>query len=307
MRARYGTIFGIGTLLFLVATASVQAADQDLSPYGFNISIDELAELLSFQRSIRLDPVPKILADWDRRLEKLTLRELKKSENRYAYAVDPLRRRQVIAIRGTANLVNALLDLESWKDKSPALGIKLHHGFEAAATIVFEDVRSYVDRDMPIVVCGHSLGAAESIILGMLLTKAGYKVEKIVASGPPKVTDAEGWLAYDSLPVVRITAAFDPVPFLPPAGLYPKAPFVQGGPLLMLLDGPCATIAPPSFYDEMRSAFDETKGAAGHFDVVDHRVWTYLARAEEKRQSLTFVPFPEWRAFAKPRKSKASP
>lgn len=300
-------IFFIALVSTSVAEAPNVSNDQDLKGSGFDVTTGELIELLSFQYSIRLDPDSKILSDWNSRLEMLTLRELERSENHYAYAVDPLRHRQIIAIRGTANLMNVLLDVEYWKQKSPELGIMLHHGFEAAASVVFNDVKQYLKRDLPIVVCGHSLGAAESIIVGMLLTKAGYDVEKIVASGPPKVTDAEGWLAFKTLPVVRVTAAFDPVPFLPPANFYKKAPFEQGGPLLMLLDGPYMTIAQPGFYDAMSAAFHEAKKVSEHFDVVDHRVWTYLARAEEKRQAVTFVPFQEWQAFAKPRDIKTTP
>ena len=301
-------IRSVAAAAFMLALSlSGLSADQDLSHFGFNISTDELAELLSFQRSVRLDPKTKIETDWGSRLADVNVRELKKSENRYAYAFDPVRKRQIIAIRGTANLVNAILDIEFWKEKSPMLGIRLHHGFEAAASIVFRDAEAFLVRDIPVVLCGHSLGAAEAIIVGMFLAKAGYRVEKIVASGPPKVTDAEGWLAYPTLPVLRVTAAFDPVPFLPPARLYPKAPFEQGGPLLMLLDGPYATVAPPSFYDAMRAAFDEAKSVAGHFDVVDHRIRTYCDRLEEKKQTIDFVPFGSWELFARPRDIRKAP
>jgi pimeloyl-ACP methyl ester carboxylesterase len=155
---------------------------------------------------------------------------------------------------------------------------------------------------MPIVVCGHSLGAAEAIIVGMYLTKAGYKVDTIVASGPPKVTDAEGWETFKDLPVLRITAAFDPMPFLPPAKLYAKSPFEQGGPLLMLLDGPYFTVAPSAYYDAMNPAFQDVTKASDHFDVLDHRVWTYRDRVVEKRGEIHFVPFAEWKSFAKPRR-----
>lgn len=298
--------FHFGTLLFailLVALSAPCKADaEDLRSSGFNITTGELCELLAFQRSIRLDPKAKVEADWNSRFAKLEVRELERSENVYAYAVDPIRNRQIVAIRGTANLVNALLDIEFWRDKSRELGIRLHHGFEVAASLVFKDLAKFLDRDIPIVVCGHSLGAAEAIIVGMFLKKSGYTVEKIVASGPPKVTDAEGWRAYAALPVIRIAAAYDPVPFLPPAGLYPSSPLVQGGPLLMLLDGPYLTIAPPDFYDAIGPAFREAKAMAARFDVVDHRVWTYCDRAEEKGQTVTFVPFARWELFARPRK-----
>ncbi|HWP68698.1 MAG TPA: hypothetical protein VN437_05300, partial [Rectinemataceae bacterium] len=172
--------------VMLFEAPSIQAADQDLSAYGFNISTDELVEILNLQRSMRLDPKAKIEADWASRFVDLQVREMERSENVYIYAVDTVRKRQIIAIRGTANLVNVFLDIEFWKDKSSVLGIRLHHGFEVAASIVFKDVQQFLGQDMPIVLCGHSLGAAEAIIVGMFLTKAGYRVEKIIASGPPK-------------------------------------------------------------------------------------------------------------------------
>jgi hypothetical protein len=296
-------VFALTFLFLASAIAGAQnLASATLGSQGFDISAEELCELLSLQRSIRLDPPAKIEADWSGRLQKLRVRELEKSENRYAYAFDIQRGRQIIAVRGTANLTNALLDLESWKDLSPVLGIKLHHGFEKAASMVFEDARQYLDFKLPVVVCGHSLGAAEAIILGMLLSKAGYRVEKILASGPPKVTDAKGVAAYENLPVVLVTSAFDPVPFLPPALLYPSQPFVQWGPLLMLLDGPYATVVSPRFYDEISPAFNEAKQYSEHFDVVDHRVWTYYDRAREKLNGIEFVPFDEWPTKAVPRK-----
>ncbi|MCX7027042.1 MAG: lipase family protein [Spirochaetes bacterium] len=291
----------VAAMLLIFAVPLAMAA-QDFSAYGFRTTVAELEELLTFQRSARLDPAAKVLADWSTRLQKLQVRELERSENRYAYAVDPVRNRQIIAIRGTANLVNALLDVETWKVESPTLGIRLHRGFETAASIVFKDVEQFLVRDMPIVVCGHSLGAAEAIIVGMFLTTAGYKVDKIVASGPPKVTDAEGWKAFRDLPVLRISAAFDPVPFLPPSNLYAKAPFTQGGPLLMLLDGPYFTIIPSTFYDAISPAFKEVKKASAHFDVVDHRVWTYCERIAAKHDALIAVPFAKWENFAKPRR-----
>lgn len=286
----------------LIAVPFANAEENALAANGFDIGIGELTFLLDFQRSIRLDPEAKIQAEWVSRLENLKVIDLKKSDNRYAFAWDPAGKRQIIAIRGTANLKNVILDVELWRDKSKALGIRLHHGFEVAAGLVFADVGRFLDKGAPIVVCGHSLGAAEAIIVGMLLVKEGYIVEKIVASGPPKATDAEGWRIYKNLPVVRVSSAFDPVPFLPPATMYSSMPLVQGGPLLMLLDGPYVAVAPADFYDSLAPALEEVKEPKERFDAVDHRVWTYYDRAAEKMDSLIFVPFDAWESYAKPRK-----
>ena len=294
--------FAIFCVVLLLVVPGARAADNALAANGFDIGIGELSFLLDFQRSIRLDPEAKIQAEWASKLERLKVVDLKKSDNRYAYAWDPAGKRQIIAIRGTANLKNVILDVELWRNKSKALGIRLHHGFEVAAGLVFADVGRFLDKGEPIVVCGHSLGAAEAIIVGMLLAKEGYSVEKIVASGPPKVTDAEGWGTYKNLPVIRVSSAFDPVPFLPPASMYSSTPLVQGGPLLMLLDGPYVAIAPADFYDSLAPVLEEAKESKERFNAVDHRVGTYHDRAAEKMDTLIFVPLDAWESYSKPRK-----
>jgi hypothetical protein len=283
------------------------AADKDLLAKGFDVSIEELSFLLGFQNSVRFNPEITIAEEWGDRLQKLAVVDLKKSDNRYAYAFDPRSGRQIIAIRGTANLRNAMLDVEFWKDKSKELGVRLHHGFETAAALVLKDVSPKLDKSIPIIVCGHSLGAAEAIIVGMFLKKEGYLIDKIIASGPPKVTDAEGWRVFADLPVVRITAAFDPVPFLPPASMYPSSPFIQGGNLLMLLDGVFLTVAPPAFYDRMRPAFSMVEKLEEHFSVIDHRVWSYCDRLAEKAKGIEFVGFDVWDLYAKPRQAQKKP
>lgn len=51
---------------------------------------------------------------------------------------------QTIAIRGTANLNNVIVDLTVSLQPNKALGILLHQGFATAAQQVLEDVRPYL-------------------------------------------------------------------------------------------------------------------------------------------------------------------
>lgn len=283
------------------ASPAPAAKHDSLQALGFNITIEDLVRLLDLQRSLFLDPAAKVNTDWQDKFDELVVREIPATANRYAYAVDSDQGLQYVVIRGTHNLRNAILDLEYWKDRSPILGINLHHGFEKAALAVFNDLEPRLKPKMPIVVAGHSLGAAEAIIVGMLLTKNGYTVEKILASGPPKVTDDEGWEQFESLPVIRVVSAYDPVPFLPPKSFYPESPYTQAGMLLMLLDGPYVTIAEPTYFDNMPAAFKGVQKLDAHFDVIDHRIWIYADRAREKLAALEYVPFAGWEQYAKPR------
>lgn len=65
-------------------------------------------------------------------------------------------------------------------------------GVERAADAVYEDLKPHLKKEYPIIVMGHLLGAAEAIIVGMFLQREGYSLDKIVASGIPKVTDEAG-------------------------------------------------------------------------------------------------------------------
>ncbi len=272
-----------------------------LQSLGFNIDLRELIRFLELQRSLFLDPATKINADWSDTFDELHIIEIPETSNRYAYGFNSDAGLQVVAIRGTANLKNALLDLEAWKTKSPMLGINLHAGFEQTADAVYEDLKPRLKVGYPIVVVGHSLGAAEAIIVGMFMLRDGLPLEKVIASGLPKVTDEAGWLKYSTLPVIRVVGAFDPVPFLPPRELYRANPYTQFGKLLMLLDGPYLTIAEPKFFDNIPAAFTIARSVDARFNVTDHRIWTYCDRANEKLQGMKFVPFDQWSQYASAR------
>jgi len=98
LRSSRAAVFALAILLSASATAGAQnPASATLGSHGFDISIEELCDLLSLQRSVRLDIPAKIEADWSERLQKLKVRDLEKSENRYAYALDTQRGRQIIA------------------------------------------------------------------------------------------------------------------------------------------------------------------------------------------------------------------
>lgn len=284
-----------------MAATPATAAPRDiasLAAIGFDIELKELVRLLEFQRSLFLDPAEKVSADWSGSFDNLRVIDIEATANRYAYAFDSEHGHQVVAIRGTANLKNALLDLEYWKLWSPSLGINLHRGFELAAAAVYQDLRPRLKREYPIVAVGHSLGAAEAVILAMLLERDGFRVEKVVASGLPKVTDEAGWAKYSALPLIRVAGAYDPVPFLPPRDLYRESPYSQSGAFLMLLDGLYVTVAPPAFFDSIPAAFKSAKSVDARFNVSDHRIWTYCDRASEKLQGMKFVPFEVWNRYA---------
>lgn len=125
-------------------------------------------------------------------------------------------REQVIAIRGTANAENVMVDLDLQLEPEPTLGIELHKGFALAAKSVWQDVAPRINRNKPIRTTGHSLGGAVAVVLAMHLDKAGYQLTDTTTFGQPKVTNVQGARAFEHLPLTRVVTPLDIVPIVPP-------------------------------------------------------------------------------------------
>jgi len=123
---------------------------------------------------------------------------------------------QTIAIRGTANLQNAMVDIDLALQADAKLGIILHQGFASAARAIYQDVKPYLADDMPIQTTGHSLGGAIAVILSMYLTQDDYNLSQIITFGQPKVTNVAGAEKFSDLPLIRVVTAKDIVPLVPP-------------------------------------------------------------------------------------------
>lgn len=281
--------------------ASAFAQSLDFSRFGIEVTVPELIALENLNHAVRFDSEAAIHAAWRGSYDRIEVVDLASVENRYALFVNDAARRADISIRGTTNLVNAVFDLEFLKTRSPDLGIYLHTGFEKVAFALYADLRPRLPAGCTLRVTGHSLGAAEAIILGMLLTRDGFKVEKILASAPPKVTDAEGWSRFESLPLVRLAGPFDPVPYLPPHGLvYGHQPYIQGGKVLLLLDDRKFTVVDSSFFNHLPEALARAHADKQHLGAANHRQAAYMARLLPKIEGIEYVAPVEWDAWAKP-------
>lgn len=123
---------------------------------------------------------------------------------------------QTIAIRGTDNLENAMMDLDLELKPDTKLNIKLHQGFGSGAKAVYEDIQPFLQKNQPIHITGHSLGGAIAVVLAMYLEKDDYKVSQIITFGQPKVTNVTGATKFADLPLTRVVTLNDIVPLVPP-------------------------------------------------------------------------------------------
>ncbi|MCB2387170.1 lipase family protein [Thalassolituus alkanivorans] len=124
---------------------------------------------------------------------------------------------QTIAIRGTANLANVMVDLDIEFQPDERLGITLHNGFRSAAEAVFNDVRPRLVAGMPVQITGHSLGGAIAVVLAMYLKHdTAMQITQVITFGQPKATNVTGADLYASIPLIRVVTQKDLVPLVPP-------------------------------------------------------------------------------------------
>lgn len=135
---------------------------------------------------------------------------------------------QYIAIRGTSNFKNAILDAELTKRTSKRFQINLHAGFKRSAEWVFDAVEPELDKTKPVYITGHSLGGAIAAILDGYLRTAGYTVKRVVTFGQPRVTDKFGSsvLQLDAINFrfLRVVHGKDTVSLVPKFGWVHYAP-----------------------------------------------------------------------------------
>lgn len=137
-------------------------------------------------------------------------------ENSVQYFLISNEQEQVIAVRGTANANNVMVDLDLQLEVDTITGIEIHQGFARASQSVWQDVQSRLSKDKPIRTTGHSLGGAVALVLAMYLDKQGYQLTDVTTYGQPKVTNVSGAKAFSHLPLTRVVTPLDIVPIVPP-------------------------------------------------------------------------------------------
>ena len=131
----------------------------------------------------------------------------------------------VIAFRGTepdqANDIFA--DIKAWHSDSEVAG-DVHSGFKGELDKVFPDLKKWIgtraiNRQMDIIITGHSLGAAIATIAACRLHAMGYKVS-LYTFGSPRVGDEQFASTFKDIPTYRFVNNNDVVCKVPPFGFF---------------------------------------------------------------------------------------
>jgi hypothetical protein len=199
---------------------------------------------------------------------------------------------QTISIRGTANLENALLDLNVSLQAVDDLNIMLHQGFASAAKAVYEDVQPYLDKKQSIQTTGHSLGGAIAVILAMYLEQDNYPLSHVITFGQPKVTNVTGAKQFSDLPLIRVVTLNDIVPLVPPISpLQIKELDIywhMGEEVILMANGEYAQT------NGVKSMLRATKFASAipsEKNLTAHKMTTYLGLIDEQVESPNEVPY----------------
>ena len=173
----------------------------------------------------------------------------------------------------------------------------LHRGFQAAAQSLYSDAIGRMNKGDAVSLTGHSLGGAEAVILALYLKTEGWKVERVITFGQPKVTDADGAKEFRDLPLLRAVNVNDPVPLVPPLEFkYFKKPYSHLGAEVTLLDGPHYSYLEDgnngdplglSFWESLKSK-DQVKE-----NIPQHAMTLYRANLRPKILMALEVPYAE--------------
>lgn len=139
-------------------------------------------------------------------------------ENQVSYfiATNELTRTQLIAVRGTSNVENAIVDIAFKLKLDEHTGLRLHAGFSSAGKQVYAAIQPNLKKDYTINTTGHSLGGAIALILAKYLDTDEYQVGQVITFGQPKVTNLAGAKAFEHLNIIRVVSPLDLVPLVPP-------------------------------------------------------------------------------------------
>lgn len=219
-------------------------------------------------------------------------RNIPEIEITYLIASDKLTNEPVIAVRGTSNVENALVDIAVKLRDEAAAGIKLHDGFALAASRIYQDIQPLLDKSERVHLTGHSLGGAVAVILAMYLEHDGFNVGNVITFGQPKVTNIAGSRQYADLNLIRVVTPRDLVPLVPPIDpldINNLDIYWHGGREVLLntdnsysiLEGSTSMLRATKFTQQM---LDEQ-------NLVNHKMDLYLKLIDSMIQQSKQVPF----------------
>ena len=210
----------------------------------------------------------------------------------YFLATNKQTETQVISVRGTSNIENAMVDILLKLRIDQNTGIQLHEGFAFAARQVYAELKPLIKADYKIRTTGHSLGGAVALILAMYLDADQFNIDQVTTFGQPKVTNIAGANKISHINIIRVVTPLDIVPLVPPLDpldinnldVYWHA----GKEVILLTENQYAVLAG---LDSMLRATKFTQQPFDQRNIENHNMSAYLSMIGAKTKSSKLVPY----------------
>ena len=214
-------------------------------------------------------------------------------ENQVSYfiATNELTKTQLIAVRGTSNVENAIVDISLKLTQDERTGLRVHAGFSSAALQIYDDIQPFLKKNYTINTTGHSLGGAVALIVAMYLDSDQYRVGQVITFGQPKVTNLAGANAFQHLKIIRVVTALDLVPLVPPfdpLDINNLDIYWHSGQEVLLLAGTKYSIL--EGINSMLRTTRFTQKKLTEDNLHNHKMALYLELLNQKKQSNELIP-----------------
>jgi predicted lipase len=210
----------------------------------------------------------------------------------FLLATNETTKTQIISVRGTSNVENAMVDIYLKLVVDQKTGVALHHGFSVAARQVYAKLKPFFKQDYKIEVTGHSLGGAVALILAMYLDADQFDIEQVTTFGQPKVTNIAGVNKIGHINVIRVVTPADLVPLVPlfdPLDINNLDVYWHAGKeVILLADNQYAILEGT---DSMLRASNFTQKLLNQDNLQHHQMTLYLKMIKAKTQSAELVPY----------------
>lgn len=190
---------------------------------------------------------------------------------------------QSIAVRGTSNIENALINASLKLILDEKTGLKFHDGFSLVSRQIYTALKPHLKSDYSIHTTGHSLGGAVALILAAYLHSDKFSVATVTTFGQPKVTNFEGANSLNHLDIKRIVLPNDLVPLIPPfdpLDIQNLDIYWHAGKELILLKDTQYTIV--EGVDAMLRATKFTQEPLNEGNLVNHKMSIYRQAVNKK-------------------------
>ena len=195
----------------------------------------------------------------------------------------------LISVRGTSELLaDALRDADAFQTPFGKEGLgKVHRGFYDAALKVYEFLIKYLEKfytGQKLIICGHSLGGAITLLLSeMLRRRAGYEYKIVLYTyGAPRAADSTFVKGAADLVHYRMVNHNDPVPSVPATWMNPKPKVYLSGAALTFVNAPLGIAGFVAGIANLTGELYEHHGTLQHFMPVTFAV--------NKKSSIMWEP-----------------